>query len=71
MQQAAIKGIEALHKLNEHKVRKEGRLEGAREMAFAIFEVVKGTKMESVVQSIITDVVIDIEAEECIHPNEQ
>lgn len=71
MQAAAIKGIEALHKLNEHQLKKQGRLEGAREMAFAIYEVVKGTKLESVVQSVITDVVIDIEAEESIHPNEQ
>lgn len=69
MQDAAIKGIEALHKLNEHKVKREARMEGAKEMAFAIYEVVKGTKLEEVVKRVITDVVIDIEAEEDISPN--
>lgn len=64
IQDAAIKGIQVLSKLNEHQLRKEGKLDGAREMAEAIHEVVKGTPLEAVVNSLITDVVIDIEGED-------
>lgn len=69
MQQAAIRGIESLQKLNEHKLKKAGRLDGAKRMAFAIYDVVKGTQLESVIQTIMSDVILEIEAEEDITPD--
>ena len=68
LQQAAIKGIESLQKINEHRLRKAGQIDGAKRMAFAIYDVVKGTKLEGVIQSVITDVVIEIESEEDLTP---
>lgn len=69
LQQAAIKGIESLEKLNKHQVKKSGQLDGARRMAHAIHEVIRGTPMEGIINSIIADVVLEIEAEEDITPN--
>lgn len=68
MQAAAIKGIESLHRLNQHQIRKAGQIDGARRMAFAIYEIVKGTALENTIQAIIADVVLEIEGEEDCTP---
>ena len=69
LQAAAIKGIESLNKLNEHQLKKGSQLDGARRMAYAIYEVIKGTQLENIIASIVADVILEIEAEDEITPN--
>lgn len=69
LQAAAIKGIESLNKLNQHQLKKGGQLDGARRMAYAIYEVIKGTQLENIIASIVADVILEIESEEEVTAN--
>jgi hypothetical protein len=63
LQVAAIKGAEGLEKIKALRGSKRDKLEGARMMAVAMFEIVQGTQLEGVMRQVVADVVLQIEVD--------